>query len=444
MFRVHRLTIVVLIAVLIGAVGFPAPVANLTGAAFYGPLPALAQSAKPKKKRRSLFSILFGRKKAKKKATVKNSKRSKRSKKSRKAKRTTKTKVVATAKAVKKLDDARVILVIGDFVASSLADGLTTALAQVPSLKVVDKSKGLSGFIRTDIVDWAGVLPALVEEHNPAYVVVLLGSNDRQRIRSEGKRHKKLTPAWVAAYSERVKGLGNSLETTGVNYSWVGLPPVRSKSMSKDFLRFNELFDKAVASQRGQFIDVWDGFSDADGNYSRSGPDVNGQIVLLRSKDGINMTRAGKRRLAYYVEGRIQKLFGGGLGGAAGLASSGIDWGTYAARSPQYDPAITGKTFVVRLDDPTADGGDTLAGEKIELTPGLVQSEALKSSVNTAITANNSGRVDNHSWPPQDGPVIAPIAIAAPASNGSPTGLRSTLAAGEEPGEGQGAAALQN
>ena len=440
MFRVKRLTFVVLIAFLVGTIGIPSPVSTVNLTAFYGAEPAVAQQAKKKRKRRGLFSILFGRKKAKKKAVTKKSKtRTKRGKKTRTAKRSA-NKAVASVKAVEKAADAKVILVVGDFFAAGLADGLTASLAEVANLKVVDKSKGLSGFVRSDIIDWPSVLPQLVEEHKPAYVVAMLGSNDRQQIREGRKRIKRTSPEWLTAYTQRVNGLGEALKATGVNYAWVGLPPVRFRKMNKDFLQFNEIYGKAATSSRGQFIDIWDGFSDADGNYSRSGPDVNGQIVLLRWKDGINLTRAGKSRLSYYVEGRIQKLFSGEIGADAALANANIDYESYAARSPLYDPAVTGKTYVVRLDDPAADGSDALAGEVVEVSPGLRPSEIVPNVGETSLAGEHAGRVDNYAWPPQDDINPAPIAIAAPAANGTQTDLRTTLTGVVE----QGSTPVQN
>ena len=329
---------------------------------------------------------------------------------------------------------------VGDFFAASLADGLTASLAQVSGLKVVDKSKGLSGLVRSDIVDWAAVMPQMVEEHKPAYIVAMLGSNDRQQFRDGGKRIKRQSAEWTTTYTQRVNGLGEALKATGINYAWVGLPPVRFKKMNKDFLLFNELYGKAATSRRGQFIDIWDGFSDADGNYSRSGPNVSGQIVLLRSKDGINLTRAGKRRLSYYIEGRIQKLFGADIGADATLANANIDYESYAARSPLYDPAVTGKTYVVRLDDPTADGGDTLAGETVEVSPGLRPTEFVPNVGETKPVGEHAGRVDNYAWPPQEDINPAPIAVAAPAADGAPTGLRTTLTGVVE----QGSTPVQN
>ena len=413
MYRVRQLAFAVALVHVIAILGLSSAPSNSLIAGLYGVSQAHAQDAKPKK-RRSLFSILFGKKKTAKKKVATNN-RSQRSKKSRAASAASK---AAAVEVLPKSENAKVILVVGDFFASGLADGLTTALAQVPNLKVVNKSKGLSGFVRTDIVDWSVDLQPLVDEHKPSYIVAMLGSNDRQQIRLDGQRLKKQTPEWTAAYTERVNNLGKALKDTGINYAWVGLPPVRFKSMTKDFLAFNEIYRKADTGRRGQFFDVWDGFSDADGNYSRSGPDINGQIVLLRAKDGINLTRAGKRRLSYYVEGTIQRLFGADFGGPGALAGTGFDAGNFTIDSPDYDPAKTGKTIVVRLNDPAADGGEVLAGEKIELSggPARIAAQPAVADKPVAATVAVSGRVDNFAWPPQEDTVqpVRPVSVAQP------------------------------
>jgi hypothetical protein len=430
-YRVRQIAFAVALAHLIAILGLPTSSKDSAVFGLYGVATAHAQDAKPKK-RRSLFSILFGKKKTKKKTVAKQT-RSQRSKKSRTASAASK---AAAVEVLPKREDAKVVLVIGDFFASGLADGLTTSLAQVPSLKVVNKSKGLSGFVRTDIVDWSVDLQPLVDEFKPVYIVAMLGSNDRQQIRKDGQRLKKQTPEWLEAYTERVNNLGKALKDTGINFAWVGLPPVRFKSMTKDFLQFNEIYGKAAASRRGQFFDIWDGFSDAEGNYSRSGPDVSGQIVLLRAKDGINLTRAGKRRLSFYVEGPIKRLFGADFGSSGALAGTGFDVDNLAIQSPDYDPAKTGKTYVVRLDDPAADGGDVLAGEKIELSGEPAQIVAVPVAATTPVPTQTaiSGRVDNFIWPPRDGAdqQVQPVAVPKLEKPSAPLvqqsdGLESTL-----------------
>jgi hypothetical protein len=55
---------------------------------------------------------------------------------------------------VTKRPDARVVLVIGDFLGSGLAEGLTTAFIQNPDVRIVDRTSGSSGFVREDFLNW--------------------------------------------------------------------------------------------------------------------------------------------------------------------------------------------------------------------------------------------------------------------------------------------------
>ena len=41
-----------------------------------------------------------------------------------------------------------------------------------------------------------------------------------------------------------------------------------------------------------------------------NGPDMNGQPVRLRGSDGISLSKAGKRKVAFYVEKPLNKLLG--------------------------------------------------------------------------------------------------------------------------------------
>ena len=67
----------------------------------------------------------------------------------------------------------------------------------------------------------------------------------------------------------------------------------------------------AATASGGKFADVWDGFVDEDGNFTQTGFDINGQTARLRGNDGINITSAGKRKLAFYAEKPLRALLGG-------------------------------------------------------------------------------------------------------------------------------------
>ena len=263
---------------------------------------------------------------------------------------------------MQKADNAPRILVVGDFMANGLHWGLEQAYAQNPNVVFVDKAHGLSGMVRDDVVNWPEKAKVFIEEYKPVAVVVQVGMNDRQQMRLSSGRVAKLSEEWKAAYNQRVENLAKAVRDQGLPLIWLGLPPVSKNSMNADYLVFNEVYRTKVEAAGGVFIDVWDGYTNAEGAFVNAGPDINGQIVRLRNSDGINMTRAGKRKLAFYAQREIRRKTGIGSGPA--LASLPGLSGSQEVMEPQYDPVGTGKTIVISLDSPQADGGRELEGGK--------------------------------------------------------------------------------
>jgi hypothetical protein len=58
------------------------------------------------------------------------------------------------------------------------------------------------------------------------------------------------------------------------------------------------------------YIDIWDGFVDADGFYTATGPDLNGRVTKLRATDGVHFSKAGAQLAAHYVERDLRRAFG--------------------------------------------------------------------------------------------------------------------------------------
>ncbi len=362
----------------------------------YGPGVAEAQQVKRvRKKRRTLLQVLFGGKR--------NSRRIKRnSRRTKKRRRKGRVASAAVLPKVEKLDNARVILVAGDFFAGGLAKGLTRSFSQVPGVKIVRKSKGSSGFVRLDYYDWSVEIVPAIDEHKPSVVVAMIGTNDRQLMRLDGQKLKKRSEEWNAAYKIRIDNFAKAVRAKNIPLVWMGLPPVRFKNMNQDFLVFNEVYRAGVEKIGGRFVDVWDGFTDAEGNYVTSGPNVSGQIVRLRSKDGINVTRSGQDKLAFYAEKPIRKLVGAYAAGA--LAGLQPEFGISRPRlAPSYDPAKTGRTVVINLNDPAIDGGRVLAGgpgenKPLELLDTTIAKEASKQK-KKPVNGFVVGRADDYSWP---------------------------------------------
>ncbi len=266
---------------------------------------------------------------------------------------------------VEKLVDARKVLVVGDFMAEGLGAGLEDAFAGTANVVVSAQTNGSSGFVRDDYFDWTGQIGGMLDAVNPDILVVMIGSNDRQAMRVDGSTRKVLSDEWKIEYTRRVKAFLAAAQRPNQVIVWTGAPPFRFRSMSADMLVFNEVFrtETEAAGGGAQFVDIWDGFVDAEGGVLTTGADIKGQTVRLRAEDGINMTAAGKRKLAFYVERQIKQILGDSASPL--LTTLGPDSLPIMKLPPLQTEADLVRTNPVALLDPDLDGAGTLLGETI-------------------------------------------------------------------------------
>ncbi|MFD1985951.1 DUF459 domain-containing protein [Mesorhizobium newzealandense] len=310
---------------------------------------------------------------------------------------------------VEKVPDARTVLVVGDFMASGLAEGLDTAFAENPGIRIVVRSNGSSGFVRDDFYNWPEQIKTLIETEKPAAVVVMLGSNDRQQMRVGDVREQPRSENWTKEYERRTDALGKAIADAKVPFVWVGMPAFRVPKMTSDMLAFNDIYHQAAESHGGEFVDVWDGFVDENGAFVTSGPDMNGQPVRLRADDGINVSKAGKRKLAFYTEKPLMKILGlaapGGVVPATAPAGAPVE-----APAPAAAPIVIDRTAPMLLSDPALDGGSELLGAApppAKTNPNLPGEKLV---VEGKAPQASPGRADDFSWPPRTQPAAAAAA----------------------------------
>ena len=261
---------------------------------------------------------------------------------------------------VEKAPDARTVLVVGDFIAGGLAEGLTAVFAGDARVRVLDRTRASSGFVRSDVYDWPAEIDDLIATEKPAAVVIMLGSNDRQQMKIGEIREPAFSPAWLQEYGARADAMATGLSAGKAPFFWVGMPAFKSSKMSSDMIALNEAYKAAALKSGGEFIDIWDGFVDENGAFAATGPDINGQPVRLRATDGINMTRPGKRKMAFYLEKPLNKILGIG----APVATSELNQ-LVAPDGGGGLPAID-RTAPISLMDPDLDGGSELLGATVE------------------------------------------------------------------------------
>lgn len=259
---------------------------------------------------------------------------------------------------VEKSATAKKVLVVGDFVAGSLADGLDEAFQTTPGIVVESRASGSSGLVREDYFNWQKTLPTYIGELKPDLVIVSLGANDRQQMVIGDGKEKFRTDAWLAEYTKRASALAAAARASGTPLLWVGMPAFQSTAMTADMVTFNTLFRTETEKAGGTFVDVWDGFVDEAGKFVITGSDVNGQQVRLRGSDGINLTKAGKRKLAFYAEKDIRKILGDAAAASSDIpGSDGLK--DIIVTAPANNEDIT-QTPPISLGDPDLDGGAAL------------------------------------------------------------------------------------
>ncbi|ESW67653.1 DUF459 domain-containing protein [Mesorhizobium sp. C277A] len=307
--------------------------------------------------------------------------------------------VEPSAPIVEKTPDARVILVIGDFMANGLAEGLETAFADNANVRIVERANGSSGFVRDDVYNWPEQVKSLVETEKPSVVVVMLGSNDRQQMRVNDVREQPRSENWTKEYERRTEALGKALAATKVPYMWVGMPAFKTPKMTSDMLAFNDIYHSAAEKNGGEFVDVWDGFVDENGAFVSTGPDINGQAVRLRSDDGINVSKAGKRKLAFYTEKPLAKILGLAAPGSVVTAAAPAGAPVEAPSLPAA-PIVVDRTVPMLLNDPALDGGTELLGAAAapKANPDLPGEKLI---LEGKAPEASPGRADDFSWPPK-------------------------------------------
>jgi hypothetical protein len=296
------------------------------------------------------------------------------------------------------------IAVLGDSQANMLAQGLAEAYADDPRVAVLNKARVDTGLVRDDFYDWRAAAETLLD--GPQHIdlaVIQIGTNDNQKLRVAGVENPEpLSKPFNEVYAKRVEELAALFREKKTPLVWVGLPIMRSESLSNAALVFNDI-DKTYAEAQGaRYVDLWEAFSDENSVYRASGPDLNGAIVRLRAADGVHFNKAGARKAAHFVEPEIRKVLEAALQpnqppGAApeAPAQPAPPGGAEAPGPEQAQPAapppkpIAGK--IENLSDAVVSPGGALAAP-----PG-----AKAASKSPDAAPFQRGRADDFTWQPK-------------------------------------------
>ncbi len=287
------------------------------------------------------------------------------------------------------------IAVLGDSQANMLAQGLAEAFADDPRVAIINKAKEDTGLVRDDFYDWRAAAKALLD--GPQHIdvaVIQIGINDDQKLRlGGGDTLEPLSKPFNDIYAKRVEEIAAAFHDKNVPLIWVGLPIMRSQTLSNAALVFNDIDRQYAEAQGAHYVDLWEAFSDENSLYRASGPDINGVIVRLRAADGVHFNKIGARKAAHFVEPEIRKILEAALKPPETPASATPEAPTQPAPPTENEapaaPApkpIAGK--VESLTDAAISPGGTLAAPPEGHRPTASESAPAQ-----------PGRADDFSWP---------------------------------------------
>jgi hypothetical protein len=297
----------------------------------------------------------------------------------------------------------RFVAVFGDGLGQTLGQELIDVLADVPEVGVLRRARDGAGLARDDFGDWTKEVRDLLDGRLKIDVaVVMVGSNDRQAIHEGGATGELLTPAWKTLYAARVRALATLFQQHGVPLIWVGLPIMKNDRFAADMSGFNDIYREQATAAGAVFVDTWEAFGDAKGQYSPFGPNTDGQTVRLRAADGVHFTKAGARKLAHFVEADVRRFLDsrGVKGPEAGIRAPG-------AANPARDAVAPPDTSVAPVAGPVMSltaPASTPGGVLVTKATGAAGSDAAAALIDRTLVEGRPvgakpGRADDHRWP---------------------------------------------
>ncbi|MEM8796508.1 MAG: hypothetical protein AAGE61_13145, partial [Pseudomonadota bacterium] len=207
-----------------------------------------------------------------------------------------------------KIPEANRVLILGDLTASVIAAGLTDAYKRTPSVAISPRISPDVAIAGDDFYNWLDASDFTFVGERVKAVVVALGTNDRTNMLTPSGRIAFGTDEWRRAYVRRLVDVAAQLQLLRIPVIWVLPVPVLDNRGTQQAITIGEFQRSTVEPFNFRIVDVVGGFTNDEGEYRQSGASLEGSRVLLRLNDGIGFTKAGQKKLAYYVRREIDQI----------------------------------------------------------------------------------------------------------------------------------------
>lgn len=120
------------------------------------------------------------------------------------------------------------VLILGDSIMQAVARSLERQLAGRPDIVAFSHTYIGTGLAQLDLYDWHERIQLLVAERNPDTVLIMMGANDNQPMRTDAGVTRPGEPAWEREYARRAGEAMDIMTRGGVSrIHWIELPDMR-------------------------------------------------------------------------------------------------------------------------------------------------------------------------------------------------------------------------
>lgn len=194
----------------------------------------------------------------------------------------------------------------GDSLAGSLGPALGALAGATGVVQPYFDSRVSSGLANPGFFDWPKHAAKEMARLDPEIVVFIIGANDFLVPVARPGTTDAVGPApeapWKADYRARVETMLSVLAGPNRTIIWVGPPPFKNERDNTGVQQVSDLSRDVVAERADAvFVDGYSLFLDANGKYAEKLVDRQGNLVTMRTGDGVHFTNDGGRHLARAV-----------------------------------------------------------------------------------------------------------------------------------------------
>ena len=208
-------------------------------------------------------------------------------------------------------DDVYRLHFAGDWLMDGLGNALRPQLARLGRVQVQSDKIDLQSLRRSGWNDQVAAIRARAGVSNIDVAVVFFGVNEIGPLYTPGRNRQRFgNETWLKRYAARVDATMKALKVNKGAVYWLGLPITRRRDQSEAYQIINTLARERAYANGVTYIDVFSRFQGDNGGFNRYGPDLDGTIKLLRTKDGVNFTSRGYGKIAHLVMQAIRRDLG--------------------------------------------------------------------------------------------------------------------------------------